>query len=418
MLKLKKSVFISLALLNLNIFAECKQNIHLTFDDGPLLGKTNKVFDTLEKYKIKATFFVNSHYINSGQAKLTSDEKRLYSPVMGAINSIEENKKRRWLLKRMKEAGHKIGSHGFGHYSFKDGDKAYPTGNLKGSYQKKRNIELSTQVLKGFMTEPYAFRLPYGKPFRGANTKMRNQVNDILSSQYDMNVGWTTDSRDWEYDGKYNRAKGSNKELIKKQFVKDVADKMCETGGITVFHDIKNITGDALGDLIKEVKRRGGGFVDFSQASQDPSQDGALETLTEKGAQYCSSAQENLSPSKKVDELAYDGIGEIIANLYGSVVEEYASQKQAQQALEAISFGSKCISQQNKKARFEIRCKKKVVYVSELNPDNYPKHISSYQNKEYAMEAVQKEIDKGRDCEIIPIINSQGIPFNRVACRR
>ena len=37
--------------------------VHLTFDDGPKVKTTEKILNTLEKYQVKATFFVTSERI-------------------------------------------------------------------------------------------------------------------------------------------------------------------------------------------------------------------------------------------------------------------------------------------------------------------------------------------------------------------
>lgn len=415
--KLKTPLILSLSLLSISAFAQCKQNIHLTFDDGPLLGKTNKVFDALEKHHVKATFFINTHYINSAQVNLTSSEQKLYAPIINAANNIEENKKRRWLLKRMKDAGHKIGSHGFGHFSFKDKDPAYPNGNLQGDAQKKRNIDLSSKILKGFMTAPYLFRLPYGKPFRGENAAMRERVNDHLSKDFDINLGWNTDSNDWRYERDYNRASGSAKESIRRKFIKEAADAICQSGGVTVLHDIKNITGDSLDGLISEIKRRGGEFVDFAEAAQDPKTSSAFETLTPTGSQYCEGPQRALEIAPKAQRLANNGVGDIIEYAYPHVAHEYSTYERASNAIDAYTQHSKCVAHANRHGKYEVRCQNHPQLANTLNVEDYPKAIGSFRNLEYANNALETAKKQGRDCEIFPIITAQGIPFNRVACK-
>lgn len=47
-----------------------KPVIALTFDDGPNTGTTVEVLDKIEKYKVKATFFVEGQNINDATAKI------------------------------------------------------------------------------------------------------------------------------------------------------------------------------------------------------------------------------------------------------------------------------------------------------------------------------------------------------------
>ena len=42
-----------------------KNNIYLTFDEGYEAGYTEKILKTLKENKVKATFFITAHYINT-----------------------------------------------------------------------------------------------------------------------------------------------------------------------------------------------------------------------------------------------------------------------------------------------------------------------------------------------------------------
>ena len=44
---------------------ENKKYVYLTFDEGYEAGYTDKILDALKQEKVKATFFVTAHYINT-----------------------------------------------------------------------------------------------------------------------------------------------------------------------------------------------------------------------------------------------------------------------------------------------------------------------------------------------------------------
>ena len=74
-----------------------KKVVYLTFDDGPSTTNTPNVLDTLDKYNVKATFF-----------------------IVG--KSLDEGTEAEELLKRIAKNGHAIGNHTYGH----DYDYLYP----------------------------------------------------------------------------------------------------------------------------------------------------------------------------------------------------------------------------------------------------------------------------------------------------
>lgn len=67
-----------------------KKVVYLTFDDGPSTTNTPQVLDTLDKYNVKATFFI-------------------------AGKSLETGKEAEDLLKRIASDGHAIGNHTYSH---------------------------------------------------------------------------------------------------------------------------------------------------------------------------------------------------------------------------------------------------------------------------------------------------------------
>ena len=74
--------------------------IALTFDDGPNVTCTPKVLDLLEKYGVKASFFLIGDNIDEQSAEVV---KRAYT--MGCeINNHSRSSSRRWVSRRNSSA--------------------------------------------------------------------------------------------------------------------------------------------------------------------------------------------------------------------------------------------------------------------------------------------------------------------------
>lgn len=121
------------------------KTIYLTFDDGPCKETTNDLLNLLDKYQIKATFFLN--------AKNCEENNNLFTKV-------EENK-------------HSIGNHGYQHQNllFSSKDKAI------------ENIGKANKIIKSNL-----FRPPYGKINLATYNKIKQDYKiimwDVLSKDY------------------------------------------------------------------------------------------------------------------------------------------------------------------------------------------------------------------------------------------
>lgn len=93
--------------------------VYLTFDDGPIPQATPFILDTLERFGIKATFF------------MVGDNVRKYPE----------------LFERIVKSGHQIGNHTFNHWS----------GYKHDLYQYTANIEKANELIHSHL-----FRPPYG----------------------------------------------------------------------------------------------------------------------------------------------------------------------------------------------------------------------------------------------------------------
>jgi len=176
--------------------------IALTFDDGPNYN-TNRVLDILDKYNIKATFF-----------------------VLGS--KIEGNE---YILKRIVNSGNEIGNHSYSHLLLT---------KYKEDIIKKEIGDTSNLIFDVTGKHPKLFRPSYGS----YNNKIKNISNMPI-------IVWNVDTLDW----KYHSSKKIAGRVINK--VKD--------GDIVLMHDVYSSTSNSLDILIPILLDKGYSFVTVSE---------------------------------------------------------------------------------------------------------------------------------------------------------
>lgn len=132
-----------------------KQEVFLTFDDGPIPEVTSWVLDLLQSFKIKATFFC-----------------------------VGENiEKHSDIFKRLIAEGHQIGNHTYNHLSgWKTSNENY-VANIKQTEELLKHHEVSTTL----------FRPPYGK-LKPSQSKAVRQMGynivmwSVLSKDYNPRI--------------------------------------------------------------------------------------------------------------------------------------------------------------------------------------------------------------------------------------
>jgi peptidoglycan/xylan/chitin deacetylase (PgdA/CDA1 family) len=182
--------------------------VALTFDDGPWPGATERVLAILERFGVKATFF-----------------------MVGSQAERYPN-----LVKRVNRAGHSIGNHTFDH----------PVDPLFADMTDLRTaneIDDADEVLARQGIHPTLFRPPGGS-FDAfvVQEALRRQMRVVM---------WSVDPQDW-------RAGRTAKEIVKK-VLRDV-----HAGSIILLHDgggDAEHTIKALPDLIRGIRKMGLGFV-------------------------------------------------------------------------------------------------------------------------------------------------------------
>ena len=172
--------------------------IALTFDDGPNYN-TSKVLDVLDKYNVKATFF-----------------------VLGS--KAKDNKK---ILKREYDSGMEIGNHTFNHLLL----TKYKENVIKDEINNTSSVIFE-------VTGRYPKLL---RPSYGAYNNMVKKIGDMPI------IIWDIDTLDWKYH---------NSKRIASRVINKVKD-----GDIILMHDIYSATANSLNIIIPELQNRGYTFV-------------------------------------------------------------------------------------------------------------------------------------------------------------
>ncbi len=185
------------------------KRIALSFDDGPHPTFTPKILSLLEKYGIKATFFM----IGCNVA--------LYPSVAKAVS----------------DGGHEIGNHTYSHPHMKQITLAQLTDEVR----KTEDLLAQNRIPK-----PKLFRPPEG--FRS-----KEQVNCLEDAGY-QTIIWSLDTHDWQ---------GKRADEIVSVVLNGV-----QGGDVLLFHDYTarhNTTITALEQLIPRLLKDGYEFVTVSE---------------------------------------------------------------------------------------------------------------------------------------------------------
>lgn len=183
--------------------------IALTFDDGPHPKETNEILDVLNKYKVKATFFVVGKHCN------------WYSKP---------------LIRAAKE-GHEIGNHTFNH----------PDISNLSSNDIKEEIRLCEDAISKLTgKKPTLFRPPFG-------SYNQSELGEIAKECGYKIVLWNTvDARDWKNPPPLQTS--------------DIITNKAQNGDIILLHDYgTENTVKALDVIIPTMMDKGYKFVTVSE---------------------------------------------------------------------------------------------------------------------------------------------------------
>lgn len=194
-----------------------KNQVALTFDDGPDTRFTPQVLDVLAKYDVKATFF-----LIGSRAKAHSE-----------------------ITRRIHEEGHAIGNHTYWHPNL-------PKEELERLHWELSETEQVIEDIIGF--KPRLFRSPYGA--------LNEEMVEMLGDNDNTVVGWNVDSLDWKQPGA---------EVISDNVLSNI-----DFGSIILMHDGGDWSMDlsgtvqALEKIILKLKDDGTKFVTIPELIEIP----------------------------------------------------------------------------------------------------------------------------------------------------
>lgn len=185
-----------------------KNQVALTFDDGPDIRFTPQVLDVLAKHDVKATFFIVGTRAEAHHA----------------------------ITKRIHDEGHAIGNHTFWHPNL-------PKEELGRLHWELTETEQVIADIIGF--KPRLFRSPYGA--------LNEEMVEMLEENNNTVIGWDVDSIDW---------KQLDPDIISDNVLSNV-----DFGSIILMHDggdwSMDLSGTAqsLDNIISKLKDDGTKFV-------------------------------------------------------------------------------------------------------------------------------------------------------------
>jgi peptidoglycan/xylan/chitin deacetylase (PgdA/CDA1 family) len=178
---------------------ENSNRIALTFDDGPIPGKTEAILNVLRSYHVPAAFFCIGNRVATSPA----------------------------LARSIYDAGHLIGNHSYWHR---------PTFDLQSTRKVRQELRDTDQAISDAVgVKPNFFRPPYGV----TNPMVAQAVKD---GDY-VTVGWSVRSFDTViHDGPA---------LLKR------ITKSLKGGDVILLHDYCDSTLQILPELLDHISRRG-----------------------------------------------------------------------------------------------------------------------------------------------------------------
>ena len=185
-----------------------KQNkrIYISFDCGYENGNTAGILNTLKKTKVKAVFFVTADFINAAPD----------------------------LVKRMKREGHLVGNHTVHHPHMAQMSPA----DIKSELRNNENL----MKQKTGYTMDKIWRPPYGEA--------SERTMKVAQSMGYITVFWSMAYYD------YDPAAQPGKDYVVNYF-----NDHYHPGAITLTHNVSSSNREALGTVIKNLKRKGYSFA-------------------------------------------------------------------------------------------------------------------------------------------------------------
>ncbi|MBR3161817.1 MAG: polysaccharide deacetylase family protein [Bacilli bacterium] len=187
---------------NYKIVNKSNKMVALTFDDGPS-NNTSRVLDILDKYNVKATFFVLGTNIKGHEQ----------------------------IIKRMINTGHQIGNHMYSHKLV----------------TRLKDEDILNEIKK---TDKLVYNITNKKPeiLRPSYGSINRRVKVIINKPI---INWDIDTLDWKYH---------NSKRISRKVVGKVKD-----GDIVLMHDIYTATSNSLDIIIPKLLEKGYKLVTINE---------------------------------------------------------------------------------------------------------------------------------------------------------
>jgi peptidoglycan-N-acetylglucosamine deacetylase len=185
--------------------------VALTFDDGPHPKNTEALIEILSERIVPSTFF-----------------------ILGRNAKSWPN-----ILRRMREAGHEIGNHGWSHSSFE----------TLGDLELLRELKETNELIKEASSQECSiYRPPYG----AITEHQESLITEHLGYRL---VLWNVDSLDWQ--------KPSVDELVRN------TTNLAVKTAVLLFHDFSDVTREALPQILDTLLGYGCTFYTASGILND-----------------------------------------------------------------------------------------------------------------------------------------------------
>lgn len=211
----------------IKLMCEQQFKVSLTFDDGPHPINTPWIIKTLNKYQIKAGFFLLG----------TSIETFLNYHKLLTVHQLEPTETALLLqqnyssIERLFE-GHDIYLHGWLH---EKNNETY----LQATIDNIATQLVELGLLKGFKP---IYRAPWGIGTSPEDVKKRTLFVEILKKMGIIPAYWNIDSGDYE------------QEITEEKLIRNVLEMICQRkGGHILLHDIHPTTAHLLDRLIRSI---------------------------------------------------------------------------------------------------------------------------------------------------------------------
>lgn len=179
--------------------SEESNSVALTFDDGPIAGRTEEILRILDSHSVRAAFF-----------------------CIG--NRVEANPE---LIKRIHESGHLIGNHSYWHRATFD--------LQSGATIQDELTNTDNAILKAIGVKPALFRPPYGVT--------NPMVAWAVKKGGYKAIGWSVRSFDTVI---------KDTDLLMKRITRSL-----KGGDVILLHDYSNSTLEILPELLNHIKKVG-----------------------------------------------------------------------------------------------------------------------------------------------------------------